>query len=455
MLWWSTAAMAGQQSPSSYAAYTGLDIKPVPPAPAPGPANSIFWDPTFGSRILRVTDDTTKWDTALNVPASFISIDSGFIRAWNANSTAFKLSDAHGFGYWMDFDPVRFSVGSLHPVPFGQTWEWSAVDPDIIYYLHGTQIAKYRKSTAAAKDIGGAPGSPPLAYLAAVVGADNWVCSAVGAGPQDSYTQLFCINPFSPSTSKFIDVYNKTINGVPQTDPNWPVSAAGQTLGIHSIGGGSGASWLAVNFHRANWGGNGDAVFNLTTNTWSLLKDQFHGGDYYWSGHNVLGNGKFANASGSQSGNDGRGLILRNPDNLLLASSFLFVEQPPPPFGFFCESDHIAWDNSGSNAAAPILESRYGGSTCGNYTWKGEIVAAAVDGSNTVYRFAHNHSTSAQCYAGQAFAQISNDGRWALFSSPWDGSLGPYPGFDCPTRVDTFILELIPQNPGPAANLTN
>ena len=82
-------------------------------------------------------------------------------------------------------------------------------------------------------------------------------------------------------------------------------------------------------------------------------------------------------------------------------------------------------------------------------------MAAAVDGSNTVYRFAHNHNEAAQCYIGQAFAQISNDGRWALFSSPWDGSLGPYRGFDCPTRVDTFILELVPQNPSPAVDLTN
>ena len=63
------------------------------------------------------------------------------------------------------------------------------------------------------------------------------------------------------------------------------------------------------------------------------------------------------------------------------------------------------------------------------------------DGSNTVWRFAHNHNTSS-CYYGESFAQISNDGKWALFSSTWDGTLGADTAFGCKTRIDTFIVEL-------------
>jgi hypothetical protein len=69
-----------------------------------------------------------------------------------------------------------------------------------------------------------------------------------------------------------------------------------------------------------------------------------------------------------------------------------------------------------------------------------------VDGSNTVWRFAHNHS-AASCYFGQGFAQISNDGKWALFSSYWDGLLGPDTSFGCSTRIDTFIVQLSEQAP--------
>src|SRR5206468_13052002 len=51
---------AGQTSPSTYSTYTRTDAKVIPPPPALGPANSVITDPTFGSRILRVTDQNTE-----------------------------------------------------------------------------------------------------------------------------------------------------------------------------------------------------------------------------------------------------------------------------------------------------------------------------------------------------------------------------------------------------------
>jgi hypothetical protein len=96
-----------------------------------------------------------------------------------------------------------------------------------------------------------------------------------------------------------------------------------------------------------------------------------------------------------------------------------------------------------SNPNAPVLVSRYTVIQPCQFAWSGEIIAAAVDGSNTVWRFAHNHSTGS-CYYGEGFAQISNDGKWALFSSYWDGRLGPDNSFGCGTRIDTFIVRLVP-----------
>src|SRR5215475_8885032 len=95
----STIGFSQAQAPSSYSAYTGTDPKPLPPAPALGPANSVINDPTFGSRILRVTDQNTKSGE------SFISTDSGFVRTWNADSRAIKLTGPHGDGYWLEFNP--------------------------------------------------------------------------------------------------------------------------------------------------------------------------------------------------------------------------------------------------------------------------------------------------------------------------------------------------------------
>src|ERR1051326_9620658 len=115
-------------APTTYSAYTGTDAKSIPKAPNLGPANSVFVDPTFGSRILRVTDANTSGGE------SFISTDAGFHRAWNANSTAIKLGGPHGDGYWLEFDPNTFKVGDgstkpgIHPGSVRATWESAAGD---------------------------------------------------------------------------------------------------------------------------------------------------------------------------------------------------------------------------------------------------------------------------------------------------------------------------------------
>jgi hypothetical protein len=175
-----------------------------------------------------------------------------------------------GQSYWVAFDPNNFGIGgashpNLHPLSFGPDWEWSAVGPDTIYFLDGTQFGRYSISTNTATPLGGPSNGDALTYHVAVVGQDQWVCSAAGAGGQDVYTKLFCLNPSDPSQNKLIDILNRTINGVSQTDPNWPTSVSGQTIGIHSIYGSAGGTWLGVVFHRPSWGANGTAVLHLVT----------------------------------------------------------------------------------------------------------------------------------------------------------------------------------------------
>src|SRR5437773_4928599 len=427
-----------QVAPTTYPLYTGTDPKPVPPAPALGPANSVITDPTFGTRILRVTDQNTDSGNSL------ISTETGFKRTFNADSTAIKLSGVGGKGFWLEFNAAAFKVGdgtsrpSPHPLWFGSNWEWSAVDPDIIYFLNGNKIAKYNKSTGVTTNLGGPPNGDAVTYATAVIGQDNWVCSAAGAGYQDSYTKFFCINPSNTSQYQFVDVYNKTINGAPATNlTKWPTSAAGQVIGIHAIAPGTGSEWVYLSFHQQSWGGNGDAIFNLQSQTWSLVTNA----DPYWSGHATLGNGKFTNGSGTKSGTDPRSYLVRDPDDLMNASKYHFIEQPTDT-AEWCTGEHPSWHNSGNNPNAPLLISRFA-PTSRTGAWTGEIILAAVDGSNTVWRVAHKHATDGlNCFYGQGFAQISSDGKWALFSSTWDRTLGPDTAWGCTTRIDTFLVDL-------------
>src|SRR4029450_10100856 len=128
---WTTSAAPSTQSansPSTYSAYTGTDPKPLPLPPALGPANTAIADPTFGTQILRVTDENTQSGQ------SFISIDAGFFEPGNADSTAIKLTGPHGDGYWLEFDPSAFKVGdgsshpAVHSLPFRARWVWATSD---------------------------------------------------------------------------------------------------------------------------------------------------------------------------------------------------------------------------------------------------------------------------------------------------------------------------------------
>jgi len=426
-------------APTTYSAYSGTDAKQIPHAPSLGPANSIIRDPTFGSRILRVTDAHTHGGDSL------IPEYAGFFRTWNADSTALKLHGPHGTSFWLEFHASSFKVGdgsarpTLHPLSFNVKWEWSAVDPDIIYFINGNQLAKYNKATHVVTYLGPHQ-SVPLAYHVLVVGADAWICAAAGSAGQNTYTQIYCLNPNDPSQHKFIDILKKTINGIAQHDPHWPTSAAGQTIGIHAMYGSAAGAWLDVGFVHHSWGVNGDSVFNLSTNTWSLMTNA----NMYSSGHSSIG-AKFVNGCGSINGMYSGGACLRDPSNLMDATQYTFIMQPPSTATGWHDGEHSSWFNASTNPEAPVLFSRYNISTPPSpVPWYGEIIAAATDGSNTVWRFAHNHNGGlVGSYTGQSFAQISNDGRWALFSSPWDGTLGPSSGdFDYPTRLDTFIVEL-------------
>jgi len=435
-------------APTTYSAYTGTDAKPIPSAPVLGAANSIISDPTFGSRILRVTDANTASGN------SFIPEYAGYYRTWNVTSTALKLMNGQGTSYWLEFNPSTFRVGDgsdrpiLHPLSFAWTWEWSAVDPDTIYFLNGNQLAKFNKVTTLVTNLAGPPNGDPVTYHVAIVGADAWVCSAAGSGTQNTYTKIYCLNPNDTSQNKFIDVLNKTINGIAQSDPNWPTSAAGQTIGIHSMCGSAAGTSLGVVFTQQSWGANGDSVFNLTTNTWSLVTNA----DSRWSGHSSIGNGKYVNGSGSINGMDSRGALLRDPNKLMDATQYSFIMQPPSTVGWY-DGEHSSWFNASTNAQAPVLFSRYNiVAPPSPLTWYGEIIAAATDGTNTVWRFAHNHNGGLVGFSGQSFAQISNDGRWALFSSYWDGTLGAAAGdFGFSKRIDTFIVDLLtPASPPPS-----
>jgi hypothetical protein len=184
----------------------------------------------------------------------------------------------------------------------------------------------------------------------------------------------------------------------------------------------------------------------------------------FCGGHTVLGYTHLINAGGP-GGN--ASLLMRPTSNLGRVTQLLSSEITVP----MSMDSHWSWNNTDPSDSAPVCGaySRSSFKLQGDGTrntstnpllavrqaFDREIVCVATAGTPTVWRFAHHHATGAcnarakdgSCFNAIAIGNVSQDGKFFLFSSDWDWSLGSDPHAPgCPSsgrcRVDTFIVEL-------------
>jgi hypothetical protein len=133
-------------------------------------------------------------------------------------------------------------------------------------------------------------------------------------------------------------------------------------------------------------------------------------------------------------------------------------------------ADHQSWTHAQPGRLVPIISATYrvGVNTTEWRAWDDEVIAVQTDLAYvgvgaTVWRFAHHRSdvSNDDDPTGISFwytprAIVSQDGRWAIFTSNWDKSLGidsdGQPGGM--HRQDVFVVELkmgpvaVPAPPG-------
>src|SRR5690242_12148723 len=110
ILVWSLLAIAAQGAttpPLSYRAVTDRIPRPRPALPQLGAAGSTFVDPTFGARLIRVTDPNVGPGFA---PMSYVTMASGNNTTWNADSTKFIVFLLNGYSAIYQFDPSAFTT---------------------------------------------------------------------------------------------------------------------------------------------------------------------------------------------------------------------------------------------------------------------------------------------------------------------------------------------------------
>ncbi len=420
-------AASGQYAsvPSSYNAPTDRQVRSLPPLPALGPAGSIFTDPTFGNRILRVTDA----GSLSGYPNVWFSTTAASYRqAWSADSTRFLIEAEPG-------DNMVYELGaglSARYVGSVPIWApcWSGTNRDTLIGISNRAIAAYNLSTRQTTTIlsldSVVPNYPEYEYAASASADDTKLVTAFG-GIQDSHIYVVWYDA-NTGTRHLLNIQNSTIDG--NSAPY--IFRAG--AGIHDVE--VDRSGRFVRFSGPSVGLTDAGVI------WDVQNNAITPITAMWSGHTAMGYGTLLNNSGVETPetSDGRGFTLRNlttPNTNLLQ---LITPIPPPPYNWDVQG-HESWANVQIDNNQPVLHDNAYESGTAWELWSGEIQAVATDGSGTVWRFAHNRSIHDGQFWDYPRGNVSPNGRYFIFTSNWEKTLGTSP-LSGENRRDVFLLEL-------------
>jgi hypothetical protein len=165
-------------------------------------------------------------------------------------------------------------------------------------------------------------------------------------------------------------------------------------------------------------------------------------------GHQALG---YTHLINDPNNHDISEVMIRSFSNL---SNYTELVNPLPTPHQWGDS-HWSWNDADPSDSMPVCGSIDGAPGPYQRAYVGEIVCVATSGSSRVWRFAHhratglsnNSSDSSSNFWATPRGNVSQDGKFYMFTSDWESSLGDQKGsYGCPTsgqcRTDVFIVEL-------------
>jgi hypothetical protein len=153
----------------------------------------------------------------------------------------------------------------------------------------------------------------------------------------------------------------------------------------------------------------------------------------YVQGHQIIGfNHIFIDSSFTSNGWFQKRTIGPTPCGALNNSQYLITGSMIPT-GYSWGDDHQNWNTAAAGAASPLMVGSVGSSTPA-HAWEGEMFGVSTDLNNRqVWRFGRTYSTTTT-FASQPHPNVSHDGKWAIFNSDWNGTLG--------RASDVFLMPL-------------
>jgi carbohydrate binding protein with CBM6 domain len=453
-------------SPTVYRAITDRNPYAKPTLPVLGPAGYTFNDPTFGSKIARVTDGNTR-PGLLN--RSFRVPSNAHLAAWNASSTLFFVLSNDGTVIPYSFDQTTMTASRIRAsgsgdggltLAFYVEAQFSLVNPNVIYGAasggNGRTISQYDFGTGTYSpliDLDSIVSGLQGTYVGAVMSGgttDEKLVTFFGGGSQDRHFYLMWSPVGNPAARKILDTHASTINGVATSVTlNFNIHAAavdksGRFVFVYPTGVDLNAPRNAAPVYL--WDTQNDSIVELTNGRNGTL-------DVHPGGHDAAGYGYSINQDCCTSSSwDAMQWEFRNLTNPLHPGDLISPVLSPKEI---YAADHTTWNNARADALVPVISSTYRlpADTTAWRAWDDEIIGVDTTGGvgGLVYRFAHHRSDirsdtdPSQAYFWyEPIANVSPDGQFVLFTSNWEKTLGR-DAAEGTARQDVFVVRLTPQ----------
>lgn len=422
--------------PGEYTARTDRKIEPYKEtAPAIGPAGSVITDPGFGSHILRVTDAGSD---PRHPGRPLFTASSAEQNSWNKTSTMFYVNTAGGSFLLYHFDPatMKARLADAPNLPWNGEPQFSYSQPNILYGMvsRGTTFQQYDVVKQKASDVNNASkcvklGSSDFGHSITVSADDNRLATSLG--PQQDLDYLVYIYD-RVQGCRWYNTQTGEIGG--QWGPKGSISISDRFL-MHNARMAKSGKFIYLARGRSTIGKN-LVVWEIDTLNVAACERGCRG-------HHALGYSHILGSSGFTHPMD----IWMRPLNKLEETTPL-IDGLKPVKDLWYDS-HFSWNNVDPNDSAPVCFSTYNprnpegpGKPLADSPWENEIDCAETDGKGSkVWRFAHTYSTARNGFYSSPRGNVSQDGRFFMFSSDWQNQLGKVPMGD-KYRTDVFVVEL-------------
>ncbi|CAN5484196.1 hypothetical protein BH23ACI1_BH23ACI1_15800 [soil metagenome] len=458
----SPIAPVGAQGPAAthYEAVTDRGARAKPALPAPGIAGSSFIDPAFGTRVWRISDAATR---PARPDRSYRTPSGSHQNAWSLSGRDFFVVSTDGTVVPFSFDPQTGRASRIAPSPSdeGGLVLRFYIEPHFSYRHDGViygaasggslrTIDQYNFATAAYTrliDLDTVAGGLAGTYVGGIgssAGPSERLMTFFGGSSQDRHFYLLVFDPANPSSRRLLNTRTSSLDG---RSTNLRLDFLLHAAAIDRSG-----RYVTLYPTSADRAAPRQAAPNYL---WDLATDVFTelpGIAARSNGHDAYGYGVRVNQDCCTSTSwDAAQWQVRALASPLVTRDVISPVLSPRQVYL---ADHPSWHNARPDVWTPFISAlyRYGGNTVEWRAWDDEIVAVQTgDPGGEVWRLAHHRSdvrhdtdSSRISFWYTPRPNVSPDGRWVLFTSNWEKTLGNDPGGDQGggARQDVFLLRL-------------